>query len=78
MEGSLYKNLKRKDLVSSIEREFAFLNKEMEIIYMECQEMCDKYIKDLGKNQFQREVLIIKSLRIVFRMGIRLEYLKYV
>lgn len=36
MEGSSYKNLKRKDLVSSIEREFAFLNKEMEIIYMEC------------------------------------------
>lgn len=36
MEGSLYKNLKRKDSVSSIEREFAFLNKEMEIIYMEC------------------------------------------
>lgn len=36
MEGLLYKNLKRKDLVSSIEWEFVFLNKEMEIIYMEC------------------------------------------
>lgn len=78
MEGSPHKNSKRKDSVSSIERELALLNKEMETIHMECQEMCDKHTKDLGKNQLQREALTIKSPRIVPRMGTRLEYLKYV
>lgn len=78
MEGSPHKNSKRKDSVSSIERELALLNKEMETIHMECQEMCDKHTKDLGKNQLQRESLTIKSPRIVPRMGTRLEYLKYV
>lgn len=78
MEGLPHKDSKRKDSVSSIERELALLNKEMETIHMECQEMCDKHTKDLGKNQLQREALTIKSPRIVPRMGTRLEYLKYV
>lgn len=56
--------------MSSIERELALLNKEMETINMECQEMCDKHTKDLGKNQLQREALTIKSPRIVPRIGI--------
>ena len=69
---------KRKDSISSIERELALLNREMETIHMECQEMCDKHTQDQSKHQLQREALQIKSPRIVPRMGTRLEYLKYV
>lgn len=79
MESSPQKNSGRKDSVSSIERELALLNKEMETIHMECQEMCDKHTKDITtKQQHQREAVQIKSPRIVPRMGTRLEYLKYV
>ncbi|XP_062620869.1 E3 ubiquitin-protein ligase PDZRN3-B-like isoform X2 [Saccostrea cucullata] len=78
MECSPQKGSVRKDSVSSIERELALLNKEMETIHMECQEMCDKHAKDMDKHQLQREALQIKSPRIVPRMGTRLEYLKYV
>ncbi|XP_046353325.2 E3 ubiquitin-protein ligase PDZRN3-like isoform X2 [Haliotis rufescens] len=80
-ERSPKKEGKRKDSGSSIERELHLLNREMEEINLECQEIVDSHIKDQMKLDHHRDIFKIepqKSPRIVPRMGTRLEYLKHV
>ena len=77
----------RKDSQSSIEREIAALNYEMEQIQMECQEIVEAHSKEQHKVQkptdsgakTQGGVAsgdVYRSPRMVPRMGTRLDYLK--
>ncbi|XP_069100919.1 E3 ubiquitin-protein ligase PDZRN3-B-like isoform X2 [Argopecten irradians] len=71
--------LVRKDSQSSIEQELAILNKEMEDIQLECQELANARIRDQSKGQQSpRDQTPYRSPRIVPRMGTRLEFMKHV
>lgn len=71
----------RKDSQGSIDRELAMLNKEMEEIQMECQELVRAHMREQQKIQLQQREMLRsephKSPRIVPRMGTRLEYIKH-
>ena len=91
-EGSprKYRNnniLARKDSESSIEREIAALNYEMEQIHLECQEIVDAHTREQHKVQKLPDGTakaaggatagdLYRSPRLVPRMGTRLDYLK--
>ncbi|KAK3102615.1 hypothetical protein FSP39_012654 [Pinctada imbricata] len=77
LENSPRKDGQRKNSLNSIDKELAMLDKEMENIHLECQEMCDRHIQSQSKLQSPKDTPG-KSPRIVPRMGTRLEYLKHV
>ena len=71
----------RKDSQSSIEREIAALNQEMQQIQLQCQEIVDTHAKEQQRVSKQSEVLRsaepgFRSPRMVPRMGTRLDHLK--
>ncbi|XP_064631987.1 E3 ubiquitin-protein ligase PDZRN3-like isoform X3 [Lineus longissimus] len=78
--GSPEKTLAKVDSQSSLEREIAVLNKEMEHIQFECQEIVDSHLREQTKLKTQTDVIRTeppyRSPRMVPRMGTRLEYLK--
>ncbi|KAL3852177.1 hypothetical protein ACJMK2_015851 [Sinanodonta woodiana] len=71
----------RKDSESSLDRELALLNKEMENIQLECQEIVDNHIRDRNKIQPSPKDSCksdtYRTPRSVPRMGTRLEYVKH-
>ncbi|KAL5013272.1 hypothetical protein ScPMuIL_007542 [Solemya velum] len=73
---------KRKNSESSIENELALLNKEMEDIQFECQEIVEAHMRENEKTQqLQKEIYRLdphRSPRVVPRMGTRLEYMKHI
>ncbi len=78
VENSPHHDLLRKDSQSSIEREIAALNKEMEQIQIECQEIVEAHsrertrvnVNEVGRSEPYR------SPRMVPRMGTKLDYIK--
>lgn len=63
---------------SSLEREIDVVNREMENIQIECQDLYNNHIgEDIGVNHIY-ETLPSRSPRVVPRMGTRLEYVKNV
>ncbi|KAJ8302049.1 hypothetical protein KUTeg_021036 [Tegillarca granosa] len=77
IENSPRNDSVRKDSRGSIEHELALLNKEMEQIQLECEEIVQSHLCEQNISQ-KRENTPYKSPRIVPRMGTRLEYLKHV
>ncbi|KAK0063899.1 E3 ubiquitin-protein ligase PDZRN3 [Biomphalaria pfeifferi] len=73
------RDVHRKDSGSSLERELALLNQEMEEIQVECQDLVENHImrERLGYNESVIRGDTQKSPRIVPRMGTRLEYVKH-
>ena len=69
---------KRNDSQSSLEREIARLNKEMEDIKVECQEIVDSHGRERHKTQSELVKLEppYRSPRLVPRMGTRLDSMK--
>ncbi|XP_013396377.1 E3 ubiquitin-protein ligase PDZRN3-like [Lingula anatina] len=71
----------RKDSQSSIERELAILNQEMEEIQLECQQIVAAHLQHQHKVQNQIRTLqtseMCRSPRLVPRMGTRMESLRY-
>ena len=79
LENSPRKDSQRKNSQSSIDRELAMLDKEMENIHLECQELCDRHLQNSSNSKpVSPKDTTGKSPRIVPRMGTRLEYLKHV
>lgn len=78
VDNSPSHGLVRKDSQSSIEREIAALNKEMEQIQLECEEIVEAHARH--RIPTQNEVVLrtepYRSPRMVPRMGTRLDYLK--
>lgn len=71
-------SLLRIDSESSIEREIDALNKEMEQIQIECQQIYEAHRKDPQKSKVKSENVSNKSpSRSVPRMGTRLEYIRH-
>ncbi|KAH9496314.1 E3 ubiquitin-protein ligase pdzrn3 [Bulinus truncatus] len=79
VSGSPRRDIHRKDSESSLERELALLNQEMEEIQVECQDLVDNHLmrERLGYNESVIRGDTQKSPRIVPRMGTRLEYVKH-
>ena len=73
-ENSPCRNIPRKDSQSSIEREIAQLNKEMEDIQLECQEIVESHVREQQKLRSEPIRDPYRSPRLVPRMGTRLEY----
>ena len=75
-------HLPRQDSHTSLEREIAALNKEMEDIQLECQQIIDSHAKERHKTQAQSDVLKTDTTcrvpRLVPKMGTRLDYMKQV
>ncbi|XP_076110264.1 E3 ubiquitin-protein ligase PDZRN3-like isoform X3 [Mytilus galloprovincialis] len=72
------KGSSRKNSVSSLEREIEYVNREMENIQIECQDMYDNHIGEDSNINHIYETLPSRSPRVVPRMGTRLEYVKNV
>ncbi|CAL1534531.1 unnamed protein product [Lymnaea stagnalis] len=72
------RDIGRKDSESSLERELAILNREMEDIQVECQDLVDNHMRDrLGYNESVVRGDTQRSPRVFPRMGTRLEYVKH-
>jgi ligand of Numb protein X 3/4 len=70
---------RRKDSQSSIEREIALLNKEMEFIQIECEEIVEKHLREQEKLRTHTECSkadSVRSPRMVPRMGTKMDYHK--
>ncbi|XP_012945245.1 E3 ubiquitin-protein ligase PDZRN3-B [Aplysia californica] len=71
----------RKDSESSLERELAILNREMEEIQVECQDLVDNHMREQQRLAGFNESVIRgdtqRSPRVVPRMGTRLEFTKH-
>ena len=76
LDNSPQHGLVRKDSQSSIEREIAALNQEMEQIQMECQEIVEAHARERQRVQNDIRNEPFRSPRMVPRMGTRLDYNK--
>ena len=73
------RKISRKDSQTSIDREIAMLNKEMEDIQMECQEIVEMHAKHHHHHHRRpQERLPYGSPRMVPRMGTKLDYAKQI
>ena len=70
------KSISRNNSESSVDKELAQLNKEMEGIKLECQEMVDNHIQNKLQKDNNNKTDPYKTPRNVPRMGTRLEYVK--
>ena len=73
----LASKLTRNNSQSSIEREIAALNREMEQIQLECQEIVDMHVKEQTRIKTDAvSASAVRSPRMVPRMGTRLDYIR--
>lgn len=76
VDNSPKHGLVRKDSQSSIEREIAALNQEMEQIQIECQEIVEAHARERQRVQNDIRNEPFRSPRMVPRMGTKLDYMK--